>query len=141
MTLKLIDDTPPNYDRIVEAFPYVLGMKVFFAYAPAVYSPSGVMLPKVLVNHEKLHIRRQGDNPAAWWDRYIDDIDFRREEELLAHVAEYRDRVIDMGNNRSARRHALAITAERLANPLYGPIYRKAEALKAIKAKLKGESE
>jgi len=131
--MEIVKERPPNYERILEVFPHARGMEVFFAYAPYIYAPRGGELPKVLHNHEALHIERQGDDPAGWWDKYLTDIQFRRNEELVAHVMEYHDRAAMEGGGRSARRRALAETARRLSHRLYGPMFSKAGATRALK--------
>ena len=78
---------PPNVNQIEERFS--VGTGTIFTYAPSVYVPSGRPLTGSLIAHERVHIGQQGDDPAAWWDRYLDDVEFRLEQEVEAHRAEW----------------------------------------------------
>lgn len=115
----VVQDYPPIYDLIVEAFPGVRSQHgVLFAWGPKIFNPAGVHIPDELIAHEKVHSVRQGSDPEEWWLRYLLDERFRRQEEVLAHAAEYRH-VMKHGN-RNARRRALKTIAGRLSGPLYG---------------------
>lgn len=111
---------PPNFERILKAFPDAGNYGVLFAYGDSVFNPSGITIPHALLAHEGIHLIRQRDGETAdsWWEKYIADAEFRYTEELFAHVAEYR--VLDaflMDRNQRAR--LLQSTAMRLIAPLY----------------------
>jgi len=55
----------------------------------------------------------------AWWEKYLTDIEFRLDEELAAHRAEYKAWCA-VSLNRQQRRFYLTQVAARLASPLYG---------------------
>jgi len=114
---RIITDFPPLFDEIDAAF-HVAGPDVIYAWGDAIYNPRGLVIPPELIEHEATHGRRQGRDITGWWRRYIEDPAFRRNEEIFAHVAEYRW-LIENGN-RSERRQALKRVAEKLASPLYG---------------------
>ena len=126
--MRIVRDRPPMFDEIDAKFK-VRGKPVLFAWADTIFIPTGSLeVPPHLMEHESLHGQRQRLlGVEVWWRRYIDDIDFRREEELLAHRAEYQT-LIRGGGGRNMRRHYLSITAARLASPLYGPIFKLREA-------------
>ena len=110
---------PPNIGAICKAFELGDGAQIFFAYAPDIYNPSGVDMPRWIVEHERVHIARQGDNPAAWWDRYIADPEFRYDEELWAHVREYEYRRGGKDGRRMSQHALMEQTIARLLAPLY----------------------
>jgi hypothetical protein len=111
---------PPNFDRILQAFPDADKEGVLFAYNDSIFNPSAVVIPHALLAHEGVHLIRQRDGETAdsWWEKYLTDSEFRYHEELHAHVAEYK--VLDaflMDRNQRAR--LLQSTAMRLIAPLY----------------------
>lgn len=113
------NELPPNFEAIVEKIPRAAEKGVIFAYSPAVYVPSGRPLPPHLVEHEKTHLEQQGADPAGWWKRYLDDLNFRFDQELEAHVAEY-DEFCRTRRDRNVRSSYLHAIARRLAGSLYG---------------------
>lgn len=125
-------ELPPNFEAVVEKIPRAAEKGVIFAYSPAVYVPSGRPLPPHLVEHEKVHLEQQGANPAAWWQRYLDDLDFRFEQELEAHVAEYEE-YCRHHRDRNVRSHYLAAISRRLAGSLYGCQVTTTEARQMLK--------
>lgn len=119
--MREIPDRPPNFDRILTVLPGAEHPGVIFAYAPDIYVPSGIPLPPELVAHEEVHIKQQVDvgGPEAWWDRYLVDPKFRLEQEVPAHVAEYRHIIKDV-SDREVRSRKLHRVALKLCAPLYG---------------------
>lgn len=113
--MKIIATFPPNYAEINRAFN-IRGKPVIFAYGDTVYNPSRVKIPPQLVAHEAVHLDRQGSDPKTWWDRYISDPQFRLEEEIPAHQAEY----INLVERGISVMQACDWIATRLASPLYG---------------------
>lgn len=132
--MKIVRARPPNYDAIDAKFN-IRGQQVVFAYGDTIYVPSGSLdVPPQIVAHEKVHSARQlayGIGVEEWWKRYIADIDFRREEEQLAHIAEYRH-LCDHAGGRNQRRRHLSIVATKLSHPLYGPLMNKTAARKVL---------
>jgi len=119
LDLPLIHDQPPNYDEIVAEIPRAAEDGVIFAYHPAVYVPSGRPLPVPLLVHEQVHLEQQAEDPVGWWKRYLEDLEFRFEQEMQAHQAEYRA-YCELHKDRNARSCYLGMIARRLAGSLYG---------------------
>jgi hypothetical protein len=124
----IINERPPNFEQIKVAFPRAGNPGVLFAFDGHIYNPSGTVVPPALIAHEEVHLNRQrdaGPTPGSttqwsgaelWWQRYLEDSEFRYVEELLAHAAEFKaQRYLD--RNASAR--LLMSTALRLVAPLY----------------------
>ena len=102
---------PPNFDKIVAAFPG--------AAKPMASTDNSSAIPYFLRAHESVHQSRQLEKGVErWWDLYIADVNFRYHEELLGHAAEYQSQ-IRLGS-RNLRRVLLKATAKRLTAPLYG---------------------
>ena len=130
---------PPNYDAIRQHFGRVVdGPGVMFTYGDTIYFPRshGQGISQALLAHELVHSRRQGDDPAKWWELYLSDKLFRFEEELVAHQVEYLAACEGVG--RQQRRHSLAAISKRLAGPLYGNMTTKAKAKLIITGPLGG---
>lgn len=115
----VIHEKPPNYDEIVAEIPRAAEDGVIFAYHPAVYVPSGRPLSVPLLVHEQTHLRQQEKDPIGWWKRYLVDLDFRFEQELEAHQAEYRA-FCELHKDRNSRAIYLGMISRRLASSLYG---------------------
>jgi hypothetical protein len=113
------------FNRIVEVFPKASGHGVLFAFGDTIYNPSGAVIPPPLLAHEEVHGRRQTRNAGEifratqverWWEQYLKDPEFRYDEELYAHVAEFK---AQMPYDRNLRAKLLMSTAQRLIAPLY----------------------
>jgi hypothetical protein len=119
---------PPIFDRILKAFPNADKPGVLFAFDGCVYNPSGIVVPPALVAHEEVHLKRQKalgpdagsttqwSGPDLWWQRYLEDSEFRYNEELLAHVAEFQ---MQRTRDRNFVARLMVHTALRLIAPLY----------------------
>jgi hypothetical protein len=119
--MKVLIERPPMWEKIDAAFN-VRGRAVIFTFGDIVYNPMGVGVSKALIRHEAKHSvrqQREGWRPEMWWERYISDPEFRLDEEIHAHIAEYAYiKATERDRNRQAR--YLQGCAARLAGPLYG---------------------
>ena len=129
--MKITKGYPPNFDIIRSAFPKSISPNVIFTYGGTIYSPNSKKIPEHLIQHELVHSRRQGDDPDSWWKSYIEDIDFRFQEELKAHEAEY-ESCLKYGRN--VRKRQLKIAAMHLSGSLYGNMVTKKKAEELILA-------
>lgn len=128
--MKIIHANPPMYDEIDAVF-HVRGNKnVIFTWGDTIYVPGGGDVSPELRAHEGVHFSRQTNDPAkirAWWERYLIDPEFRFDEELPAHRAEYRT-FKALNKDRNAHIRALYHIAARLSGPLYGGLVSDAKA-------------
>ena len=115
--MRIVKDYPPMIDEIDAAFN-VRGKGIIFAWGDTIFNPAWHDIPPSLIAHEQVHGRRQGADVRGWWLKYIDDPQFRLEEEIHAHRAEYQH--IARNGNRPERRRGLKLIASRLSSPLYG---------------------
>lgn len=133
----ILNERPPNFDRVLAAFPNAADAGVIFAYGDKIYNPGAKMIPPALLAHESVHCARQSGRilPDAWWDLYITDPGFRYHEELLAHVAEYK---VQAARDRNYCAKLLVSTAARLIAPLYNyqPPRSMRQAMNDIRSKL-----
>ncbi len=148
MDTVIVNARPPNFEQIAAVFPMAGNDGVLFAYGGDIYAPGGKVVPPALVAHENVHLERQralGPAPGSttqwsgadsWWHKYLHDSEFRYQEELLAHVAEFK--VLKASNDRNFGARLLMSTALRLTAPLYNylPPRTLAEALKDLKREI-----
>lgn len=136
MISEIVADRPPNFEKILAVFPMAAKPTVLFCYGRVLYNPSGGPVSDALMVHEGVHSERQIKMGVEdWWDRYLVDGQFRYEEELLAHRAEYRAAIEKPEfASRKWRRAQLKVIAKRLSSPLYGRIVSEEQAREAILA-------
>ena len=115
---KIIFERPPIFDEARAQFgPGV--ERAIFSWGAVIYNPGHISIPRSLVVHEAVHGERQlKADIECWWRSYLDGHQFRLQEEIPAHQAEFR--FLQTQGNRQERRAALAAIAKRLSGPLYG---------------------
>lgn len=130
LKIKIKQDYPPNFNVIKKAFnppPTVV-----FTYGDTIYSPLGRNISMDLLAHEATHVKQQGGDPAGWWDKYINDVDFRLKQEVEAYhnqFVEYKKTFKD----RNVQTRYLIKLARDLSGAIYGNIVSHSEAMKLIK--------
>lgn len=134
---KIVIARPPLWDEINAKFR-VEGQPVIFSWGDTIYNPQNIQVTPALQAHEFVHGLRQIGNAKEWWQRYLDDVKFRLDEEIRAHLGEYEWYL--RYSNRKTRRTAHAAIAQRLAGDLYGRLISKKQAM-TILGKLKYESQ
>jgi hypothetical protein len=125
--MKVLHGFPPNWKQIQAAFK-VRGKQVAICYGNTIYLPVLWKLPPEILVHEGVHQDQQErfGSVERWWERYIAEREFRLEQELPAHQAEYRSLV---ARGRLGRLEGIA---QRLASPLYGSLIDIKQARKLI---------
>lgn len=111
---------PPNIDAIDAVFG-TRGQAVLYAHGDTIYNPQGAPIPDFLQAHELIHMLQQAQTeggPDAWWTQYLADQEFRYNQELYAHRAEFQVQARRV-KDRNAREKLLMRTAARLVAPLY----------------------
>jgi len=133
--MKIKNEKPPIYEDILQA-----GMAptdgAIYAYGNTIYNPSGKELPPDLIIHEETHCRQQGDNPDAWWGRYLDDQYFRINQECEAYAYQFKF-ICNHVKDRNQRDKILHNMAQILSSPTYGSVIGAQTAYKMIKNKSK----
>ena len=132
--MEIVSDFPPIYDEITSMFT-IAKRGVIFAWGDKIYNPDNVYIPPQLIAHERVHGRRQGSDIHGWWRRYLDEKEFRLNEEILAHIAEMKY-LLGPNPNRQMRRQNLRLIAKRLSNPLYRYHISRAQAQVLLKSEL-----
>ena len=95
--MREIKDFPPNIAEIRAKFN--IGNEVVFCWGEILYNPLGAYIDPYLQEHEETHsIQQQAIGVVAWWDRYLEDKDFRLSQESEAYRAQYafaREKITD----------------------------------------------
>ncbi len=127
--MRIVNGKPPIFDEVDRAF-HIAGQPIVFAWGDVIYNPEGVTVSDHLIAHEAVHGKRQGRDILGWWHRYIDDPEFRLQEEILAHIEEYS--YLINGANRASRRRALKRVSTRLGSKLYGGLITSKQAARIL---------
>lgn len=127
--MEIEQSLPPNYARICSAFPAVAHERdAIFAYGTTIYNPGGRELPSYKIAHEEVHGAQQLEVGVEWWwERYLEDKDFRLQEEIPAHQADYKA-FCKMYKDRNQRNDYLNHLAILLASDLYGNLISQIDA-------------
>ena len=131
--MKVIYEYPPNIEEIDAKFN-VKGKPIIYTWGDIIYCPIYTVISPELYVHEGIHSKRQTSdlkNIEAWWARYLVDDEFRLNEELLAHKAEYR-KFCDGNKDRNARNLYLNSVSSRLSSSMYGNMMTQSQARKII---------
>lgn len=117
--MKIIVAHPPNIEQIDAAFHVKDKHGVLYAWEDTIYNPSNVSIPVWLHQHEEVHGIHQFGDVEGWWKKYIEDEEFRYDEELSAHRAELHAQC-RLTRDRNKHFQLLMRTANRLVAPMYG---------------------
>jgi hypothetical protein len=118
--MKVVRGFPPNFREIIKVFPQARRTDIMFAYGDTIFIPGTGKINEHLMAHEAVHGERQrAIGVEMWWRHYLNNRQFRYEEELLAHRAEYQS-MIKNAKNPAFIKGALKMVATRLASSLYG---------------------
>lgn len=152
--MKIIRSHPPNILDIEAAFPGVSKTPtILYTFGDSVFTTGMGEIPTWIMEHERVHSQRQyelgrsffkdpisnGTDEAFyeigaiyWWNRYLQDNEFRLEEELLAHRVEL-DIFSRFYPDRNTRRAYLKSIAKRLSSGMYGRMVTFEKAKRMIK--------
>lgn len=119
---------PPNIEEIRNTFE--LSGHEIFAWDGIIYSPSQD-LPEWLIEHEKIHFKQQNGDPEGWWNRYLSDEQFRLDQEIPAHVKEYKVYCSKIKDRNSHFKKKIEL-ARRLSGKMYGNMISMNEAMKVF---------
>lgn len=129
--MKILQAYPPNFSRIVRTFPYVRGRPgILYAWGKNLYNPSGIEVPRWLMDHERTHSQQQGDDVPGWWERYMTSSTFRLDQELAAHRIEW-DTYRALHSAYDSDMY-LVLLSQRLSSKLYGSLLSEQEARREI---------
>lgn len=134
--MNVSNEKPPIYDEANALFKLEEHkLRCVFTYGNTLHNPFNIALDPELIRHEETHMEQQEGHPdvaAMWWKRYIQDAEFRVDQEAEAYGAQYKlycQQVKDR-EKRFRYLHGLAVM---LAGPMYGKAITHSEAMKAIR--------
>ena len=133
--MKILNDYPPNHEDIL-AHGMNPSSRVVYTYGDTIYNPSGAVIPEDVIRHEEVHFKQQGDNPDAWWQRYLMDALFRVGQESEAYATQY-DFICTYVKDRNKRLKVLLDLSRILSSPIYGVTLSPNDCFLLIKNKIK----
>lgn len=129
--MKIKTNIPEIYIRLKEKFGIDWDLGIIITYGENVYCKYPIS--KDLEIHEATHIKQQTDyGVEKWWDRYIDDVDFRFSQEKEAYVNQA-NWIKQNIKDRNERYRLLNKIATDFSSHIYGNILSKEQAWKLIK--------
>lgn len=130
--MRILATNPPyNIRELCEATFDLDGMRPVWTYGNTLYNPHGGIIDAPLYAHEQTHSVQQGDSPAQWWTRYLEEPEFRFEQELAAYRAQYVS-YQEVVKDRNALNRILHGLASDLSSSLYGGLCTHAKAKRCI---------
>lgn len=133
--MKIVVGFPPNIDAIEQTFPDIRKMPVVFCYGDTIYNPDATKsVPLHLQAHEEVHMQQQelyDGGPEAWWREYLDNPQFRIEQEIPAYARQ----VAYIHESTGGRKTELAL--QTYSRALSGPIYGHAISYFSAKQRIK----
>lgn len=127
--MKIVHDYPPIIDRIREKF--AITETTVFTWGDTVFVPSGNRLGDDVEAHEMIHEQQQAGDPITWWDKYLEDPEFRFNQELAAYRAQWK--YFSKGKGREQTFRFLNRIASDLSGKIYGNCVDFDKAKKLIK--------
>ena len=131
--MKIINSNPPNIDELDSKFN-IRGKPIIFTYGDIIYNPLNVFVSPELMSHEEVHSVRQTNDRASielWWEKYLIDPEFRLNEEVLAHRAEFK-KYCETHKDRNNQNLFLNGISQRLSSSMYGNMLTVNKARKKI---------
>lgn len=129
--VKISHEIPSIYPRLKEKFGIEWDRSVIITQFPFVHCKIPLTATKTV--HEATHLRQQEEiGVMKWWDRYINEPDFRLSQELEAYLEEA-NFVREMFSDRNLRYRLIYDMARQLSSRMYGSIISFEEARKLLK--------
>ena len=89
--MKIKIENPPHRVRqLCEKVFNLTGTKPIFCFGDTIYNPFNAEVDAFLMAHEVVHSKQQGEDPKAWWKKYLLDKKFRFAQELQAYRVQYK---------------------------------------------------
>ena len=131
--MKIVNAWPPNIEQIRAVL--TPPANTVFTYEDTIYAP-GIKfeLHPHLIVHERVHEKQQGNflTPQDWWTNYLENKEFRFNQELEAYQAQYV--YFRANNSRNVSRGFARTIAKDLSGIMYGKIVDFTKALEMIKS-------
>ena len=131
--MEIKTEKPKCFDRLVQVFNIEEAWEkgLIITYGAQIHCKYGSIPPDLEV-HELVHVRQQeGIDPDTWVERFIEDLDFRRDVEVEAFQAQakyLRENIKDR-NDLAKRLHFIHCS---ISSKLYGNMMTYSEANELI---------
>ena len=124
-------EIPPIYQQLHDKFGVKWDDGIIIAYDGKIHCSMEVTPQKII--HEMKHLERQQEmGNEAWWNLYLENDQFRKDEEARAYLAET-NFIKKNINNREIRFFAITDIAKSFASDVYGEIISLKDALKILR--------
>ena len=132
--MKILIEKPPNYEELKKIFNIEKSRSVY-AYNDIIYNPEGIPLQDHVILHEDVHFKQQKEvgGAEAWWSRYIDNTQFRLDQEIEAYRVQYKFIKNHPNIKSKNKENFLDKIASDLSSSIYGNIIKHNEAKCKIK--------
>lgn len=131
--MRIIFDNPPHKIReLCENYFDLSKVLPIWTYGEFIYNPHKQPINNLLLEHEKVHSKQQGESPAHWWTNYFENKDFRLSQEVEAYHRQYQI-VKPLIKGRNELFNFLKAMAKELSSPMYGNMCSLQEAIGFIK--------
>ena len=88
--MRQIFKFPPNIKEIEKVFGPDKKKTLIYCYGEDIYNPHKIELEQHILVHEEVHVKQQRQyGRDYWWMRYLEDPQFRLEQELEAYAVQY----------------------------------------------------
>lgn len=128
--IPISHEIPSIYESLNKKFGVKWEDKIIIAFDGKIHCIDNPAPQKII--HEKVHLDEQKRiGNEVWWRAYLEDDNFRLEEELKAYRIEsnFLKKYI---KNREVRFHFINEMADSISSSVYGNIITKQEALKFL---------
>lgn len=125
-------DEAPNLEELKKTFK-VDENNLIISYGDRIFVKGKRLSPDLLV-HELTHCDRQGfkeDTAKRWWERYMREVQFRLEEEVIAYKNQY-EYCLKVYKDRNKQAKILWSLAGHLAGSQYGNLISHSDAMLLI---------
>jgi hypothetical protein len=128
--MKILIKNPPNIEYIRKFLTPPKG--VIFTYGDTIYNPDNGEVTGDIMDHEAVHSLQQVKlGPEKWWDKYLNDKEFRFEQELQAYQVQYRHATQIIKDPNQQNRFLMKL-ASHLSSAAYGNLVGFDEARRMI---------
>jgi hypothetical protein len=128
----VIREEPPIYPKLVEQFGVSFEDGTCITYGDGIHLHHSQKLSDHLLEHEKIHVIQQHQyGVKAWWERYLSDPDFRKQQEGEAYRKQWQFIKSTRRDRNAAFRLKIQIL-KHLSSPMYGNCCSMQDAEKII---------
>jgi len=132
--LELVSDYPPCWEAVHNAVPDADPKTSAFTYGNKIYVPEQKTeeIGATVLHHETQHSEQQDkSSPEAWWKKWIDDTQFRLDQEGEAYARQYWF-FCSVKHDRNTRARMLHHLCANMSGDMYGRMCTYEEAKKII---------